>query len=85
MNRVTSLLVSQLQVRKGIEQMYKRVERHLCEEASLRIVVLRSMQEEFVNRYRHFEELMQQCYPGAQIKFEYSLSDIMSYFADFTK
>ena len=26
--------------------MYKRVERHLCEEANLRVVVMRAMQEE---------------------------------------
>eukprot|EP00048_Salpingoeca_helianthica_P004322 m.75801 g.75801 ORF g.75801 m.75801 type:complete len:247 (-) comp13145_c0_seq3:25-765(-) len=73
------------EVRKGIEQMYKRVERHLCDEANLRVVVLRAMQEEFVNRYKHFESLMQSCYPGAQIKFEFTENELMSFFLDYTK
>eukprot|EP00047_Mylnosiga_fluctuans_P024967 m.177353 g.177353 ORF g.177353 m.177353 type:complete len:850 (-) comp9970_c1_seq15:263-2812(-) len=73
------------EVRKGIEQMYKRVERHLSDEGNLRVVVLRSMQEEFVKRYTRFTQLMEQCYPLAQIKFEFTLEDLMGYFADFTK
>jgi hypothetical protein len=65
--------------------MYKRVERHLCDEANLRVVVLRAMQEELVKRYTHFESLMQSCYPGAQMKFEFTEDDLMGFFTDYTK
>ena len=65
--------------------MYKRVERHLCDDASLRVVALRSVQEEFVHRYSRFEQLMQQCYPGAQMKFEFTQEELMGFFQEFTR
>ncbi|XP_078371204.1 exocyst complex component 1-like isoform X1 [Oculina patagonica] len=69
------------ELKKGLEQLYKKVEKHLCEEENLLQVVWHSMQEEFIQQYKHFEDLIQRCYPGSMINLEVTINDILSYFS----
>ena len=46
------------EVKKGLENLYKKVERHLCDEESLNQVVWRAMQEEFIRQYKNIEDLI---------------------------
>lgn len=39
------------------------------------------MQEEFIQQYKHFEDLIQRCYPGSMINLEVTINDILSYFS----
>ena len=45
-------------------------------------VVWRAMQEEFVRQYKYIEDLLQRCYPGAQISLDFTIANILEYFSD---
>ena len=70
------------EVKAGLEKLYRKVEKHLCEEENLLQVVWRAMQEEFIRQYKYIEDLLQRCYPGAQISLDFAISDILEYFSD---
>lgn len=70
------------EVKKGLEQLYKRVEKHLCEEENLLQVVWHSMQDEFLKQYKYFESMIGKCYPDSGITFEFSIADLLGYFSD---
>lgn len=72
-------------VKKGIESLYKKVEKHLSEEGNLLQVVWRAMQEEFIRQYKMLEELIQQCYPGSMITIEFAIDDILQYFSEIAR
>lgn len=73
------------EVKKGLDNLYKKVERHLCEEENLIQVVWRSMQEEFITQYKCIEDLIQRCYPGSQISLDFSIEDVLQYFSDIAR
>lgn len=70
------------EVKKGLESLYKTVERHLCEEENLLQVVWRAMQEEFIIQYKYLEEYIQRCYPGSVMALDFSITDILSFFSE---
>uniref|UniRef100_A0A6A7G1L6 Exocyst complex component 1-like n=3 Tax=Hirondellea gigas TaxID=1518452 RepID=A0A6A7G1L6_9CRUS len=70
------------EVKRGLEQLYKKVDKHLCEEGNLLQVVWRAMQEEFIRQYKAIEELTHRCYPDAQISLDFTINDILAYFSD---
>ncbi|KAJ8969647.1 hypothetical protein NQ314_001649 [Rhamnusium bicolor] len=72
-------------VKKGLESLYKKVEKHLSEEGNLLQVVWRAMQEEFIRQYKMLEDLIQQCYPGSMINLEFTIEDILRFFSDIAR
>mmetsp|Transcript_22679 Transcript_22679/g.68296 ORF Transcript_22679/g.68296 Transcript_22679/m.68296 type:complete len:850 (+) Transcript_22679:54-2603(+) len=68
------------EVRKGLNEMYKRVDRHLSDDAYLMDVVWRNLQEEMVKQYNRFDELIALCYPGEKVSLEFDVNDMLSYF-----
>lgn len=40
------------------------------------------MQEEFIRQYKYIEDLLQRCYPGAQISLDFAMTEILEYFSD---
>ncbi|XP_074524246.1 exocyst complex component 1 isoform X7 [Halichoeres trimaculatus] len=69
------------EVKKGLDNLYKKVDKHLCEEESLLQVVWHSMQDEFIRQYKHFESLIGRCYPGSGITMEFTIQDMLEYFS----
>ncbi len=69
-------------MKKNLEHLYRKVEKHLCEEENLLQVVWHSMQDEFLKQYKHFDQLITKCYPGAGITLEFTISDLLTYFSD---
>ncbi|KAL1022601.1 hypothetical protein UPYG_G00029750 [Umbra pygmaea] len=69
------------EVKKGLDNLYKKVDKHLCEEESLLQVVWHSMQDEFIRQYKHFEGLIGRCYPGSGITMEFTIRDMLEYFS----
>merc|ERR1719391_2013808 len=63
------------------KQELKKVVKHLSEEESLLQVVWHHMQEEFIRQYKYIEDLLQRCYPGAQICLDFTMEDILEYFS----
>ncbi|CAH0552972.1 unnamed protein product [Brassicogethes aeneus] len=72
-------------VKKGLEALYKKVEKHLSEEGNLLQVVWRAMQEEFIRQYKMLEDLIQQCYPGSMVTLEFTIDDILHFFSDIAR
>uniref|UniRef100_A0A1A9VYT4 Exocyst complex component Sec3 PIP2-binding N-terminal domain-containing protein n=1 Tax=Glossina austeni TaxID=7395 RepID=A0A1A9VYT4_GLOAU len=73
------------EVKKGLENLYKKVEKHLCEEENLLQVVWHAMQEEFIEQYKFLEERIQKCYAGAMISLEFNIQDILHFFSDIAR
>ncbi|XP_048400001.1 exocyst complex component 1-like isoform X1 [Stegostoma tigrinum] len=73
------------EVKKALENLYKKVVRHLSEEGNLLQVVWYTMQGEFVRQYKEFQEMIARCYPGSGITMNFSIDDILQYFMDITK
>ncbi|XP_037933042.1 exocyst complex component 1 [Teleopsis dalmanni] len=73
------------EVKKGLENLYKKVEKHLCEEENLLQVVWHAMQEEFIAQYNFLEERIQKCYAGAMINLEFNIQDILNFFSDIAR
>uniref|UniRef100_A0A3Q3W369 Exocyst complex component 1 n=1 Tax=Mola mola TaxID=94237 RepID=A0A3Q3W369_MOLML len=69
------------EVKKGLDNLYRKVDKHLCEEESLLQVVWHSMQDEFIRQYKHFEGLIGRCYPGSGITMEFTIQDMLEYFS----
>uniref|UniRef100_A0A1Y9HB66 Exocyst complex component Sec3 PIP2-binding N-terminal domain-containing protein n=1 Tax=Anopheles farauti TaxID=69004 RepID=A0A1Y9HB66_9DIPT len=70
------------EVKKGLEQLYKKVEKHLCEEENLLQVVWRAMQQEFINQYNSLEQWIQRCYAGSMITLEFTINDLLDFFSE---
>lgn len=73
------------EVKKGLESLYKKVEKHLCDEENLLQVVWRAMQEEFIQQYNFLEERIQRCYAGAMITLEFNMQDILEFFSEIAR
>ena len=69
-----------LQVKKGLEKLYRRCERDVTEELGRLRVIWGAMQKAFIDQYEHFTKLMETCYPGSNIQLEFKLDDIIEYF-----
>ena len=70
------------EVKKGLDHLYKKVEKHLCDEENLLQVVWHSLQDEFLKQYKHFESLIAKCYPGSGITLEFTINDLLAFFSD---
>lgn len=70
------------EVKKGLEEMYRKVGKHISDPDSTLIqVIWRSMQEEFITQYKAIENLIQRCYPDANIKLSFSVEDVLNVFS----
>ncbi|XP_076177753.1 exocyst complex component Sec3 isoform X2 [Ptiloglossa arizonensis] len=73
------------EVKKGLENLYRKVEKHLCEEENLLQVVWREMQGEFIAQYIYIEELIQRCYPGSMVTLEFTIQNILEFFSEIAR
>jgi hypothetical protein len=61
------------ELKKGLELLYKRVDKHFTEEEGLLQVVWRGIQEECCRQLRKYEELMTKCYPEISIRLDFTM------------
>eukprot|EP00035_Acanthoeca_spectabilis_P039806 m.65206 g.65206 ORF g.65206 m.65206 type:complete len:879 (-) comp9747_c0_seq2:2106-4742(-) len=73
------------EVKKGLDAMYKKVDKHLSDDAYLLDVVWRNLQAEFVKQYHRFDELIAQCYPGEKVSLEFDEKKLLEYFMSTTR
>ncbi|VDK45989.1 unnamed protein product [Anisakis simplex] len=73
------------EVKKGLEQLYKNLEKHLVENSPLLQVVWRHMQDEFLKEIKRYHQIIGQCYAGSRIDLEVSIEDVLSYFSQFAQ
>ncbi|CAL8088675.1 unnamed protein product [Calicophoron daubneyi] len=73
------------EVKRGLESLCKKVERHLSEENNLFLVVWRSIQGEFFDQCQRFNTLISECYPDSNITLEFTKEDLQNYFTDIAR
>nr|CAH8851575.1 unnamed protein product [Trichobilharzia regenti] len=73
------------EVKRGLESLCKKVEKHLSDEENLFPVVWRSIQTEFMTQCLRFSNLIQQCYPDSGICLEFTVNDLQNYFAEIAR
>lgn len=69
------------EVKKGLEKLYRKVEKDICEEEGMLQVVWGNIQDAFIRQCQRFTRLIDLCYPDSNITFEFSLADIEEYFS----
>ncbi|XP_022323453.2 exocyst complex component 1-like isoform X3 [Crassostrea virginica] len=70
------------EVKKGLDGIYKKTHKDLCEEENLVQVVWFSMQDEFIKQVKHYEDLINQCYTDSGITLEFKVEDVLSFFSE---
>lgn len=70
------------EVKKGLESLYKKVEKTLCEETNLMQVVWHSFQDEFIRQYKHIDDMIHRCYGGSNVSLEFSIEDVLKFFSE---
>ena len=72
-------------MKRGLEKLYRRIDGDLSEEVGLLRVTWGAMQKAFMEQYQHFDKLIAQCYPGANIQLEFNLQNLIEYFRDISE
>ncbi|CAI5454116.1 unnamed protein product [Caenorhabditis angaria] len=70
------------EVKKGLEQLYKKIEKNLIDNSSLLQVVWRDMQEQFIKQLLEYNKLIAMCYPGSKIELEVSTDNVLQFFSE---
>ncbi|KAJ3329805.1 hypothetical protein HDU76_007107 [Blyttiomyces sp. JEL0837] len=74
------------EIKKGLEQLYKRVEKHFSDEVGgLLQVVWRGIQSEYTKQLKRYEELIALCYSESGLKIELTMEDLLSYFSELAR
>jgi hypothetical protein len=70
------------EVRKNLELVWTRVEKHFSEDREVRRVVWRAVQEYFIKVSTNFAEAIQKIYPGTDVQLGYTVADAMACFSE---
>ncbi|KAJ3151312.1 Exocyst complex component 1 [Geranomyces variabilis] len=73
------------EIKKSLESLYKRVEKHYTDEEGLLQVIWRGIQDEFFKRVRRYGELIAICYPESSIRLEFTLDELVGYFSELAR
>ncbi|RKP02523.1 hypothetical protein CXG81DRAFT_10685 [Caulochytrium protostelioides] len=69
-------------VRKGLETMYKKIQKHFTEEESLLQVLWHGVLEALLKQVQLFTSLIALCYPGSKIELEFTAQDILNFMSE---
>jgi hypothetical protein len=70
------------EVKKGLDNLYNKVQKHLVDNSSLLEIIWRDISDEFLRQYKNYETLIAKCYPGQGIRFEFTEDDICKFFQE---
>ncbi|KAI9256368.1 exocyst complex component Sec3-domain-containing protein [Helicostylum pulchrum] len=73
------------EIKKSLEQLYKRVDKHFSEEEGLLQVVWRGIQEEFIRQHEKMEDLISKCYPDAGAHLEFTIQDLLAMMSELAR
>ncbi|KAJ3412241.1 hypothetical protein HDV05_001052 [Chytridiales sp. JEL 0842] len=73
------------EIKKGIEQLYKRVEKHYTDEDGLLQVVWRGIQEEFTRQLKRYEEVIVMCYPDSGLRIDLTIEELLNFFSELAR
>ncbi|RKP07488.1 exocyst complex component Sec3-domain-containing protein [Thamnocephalis sphaerospora] len=73
------------EVKRSIEALYKKVNKHFSDEDGLLQVVWHGIQEEFIRDHGRFTDLLQRCYSDTGLTLEFSINDLLDTFSELAK
>ncbi|KAG2192485.1 hypothetical protein INT47_002164 [Mucor saturninus] len=73
------------EIKKSLEQLYKRVDKHFSEEEGLLQVVWRGIQEEFIRQHEKMEDLIHKCYSDAGAHLEFTIQDLLGMMSELAR
>ncbi|KAI7862974.1 exocyst complex component Sec3-domain-containing protein, partial [Spinellus fusiger] len=73
------------EIKKSLEQLYRRVDKHFSEEEGLLQVVWRGIQEDFIRQHERMEDLIQKCYPDAGAHLEFTIQDLLAMMSELAR
>ena len=74
------------QIKRGLEQLYRKVEKHFSDEqGGLLQVIWRSIQTDFTKQLKKFEEYIAVCYPDSGLRVDITIDDLLAYFSEIAK
>lgn len=81
--RRTLQMVTLKEVRRGLDEMYRRIEKHAYEPKSNLIeVIWHAMQKEFLSQYKAIQGMIERCYPSTNLSLTFSIEDVLQVFSD---
>ena len=72
-------------VRRCLETIYKKVDKHLSPELGMNQVVWHQMQTQLLGQFKNITDLIDRCYADANIKLDFTLGDLCDFFSDIQK
>lgn len=76
-------MVTLKDVRRGLEEMYRRIEKHAYEPKSNLIeVIWHAMQTEFLSQYKAIQGMIERCYPSTNLGLTFTIDDVLQVFSD---
>eukprot|EP00123_Amoebidium_parasiticum_P012922 comp21660_c0_seq1/m.30462 comp21660_c0_seq1/g.30462 ORF comp21660_c0_seq1/g.30462 comp21660_c0_seq1/m.30462 type:complete len:839 (-) comp21660_c0_seq1:120-2636(-) len=70
------------EVKKGLQSVYRKVEKEISTDSGQLQVVWRFMQDDFLSQYQHYDDIIRRCYPNSGIKLDFELQDLLNYFSE---
>lgn len=70
------------EIKKTVEQLYKKVEKHFSDNESLSKVVWRHMQDELMAKHAQYSDIVQRCYTDPEVVLQFTTQDILNSFSE---
>lgn len=72
-------------VKKGLQVLYKKVEKHFSDNQQLLQIVWDSLQEDVLKQIENINTIISNYYADAQAELEFTVDDIIGYFSEIAK
>ncbi|KAL7672497.1 hypothetical protein ACOME3_007381 [Neoechinorhynchus agilis] len=76
------------EVVRSLDSLHRQLQQQISNNSSLSQVIWHDLQELLIVQYRHYCDMMHQCYPDSNVRLNFSEADIVEYFTssnEFTK
>ena len=70
------------EIRKVLDNIYKKVDKHLSPEMGMNQVVWHQMQTQLIMQFNNITNLIERCYSDANVKLDFTLEDLYVFFSD---
>ena len=70
------------EVRKVLDSIYKKVDKHLSPEMGMNQVVWHQMQTQLIIQFKNIKSLIESCYSDANVKLDFTIEDLYGFFSD---
>jgi len=70
------------EVKRGLENLYKKIEKHLSENSSLMQAIWHDIQTLVLEEYERMTKLIDRCYPNSNTRLEFTVDHLLAFFTE---